>query len=196
MTVADPSASTRAMRFAQAVMTLCGALFCAVVISTSPTQLSWAHTVLLCAFAGVGVWLAIVDIAQHRLPNRVLLPAIAVFAVAVIAISLATGDGWAAVRALGGGAVCFAIFFAIALLSGGAIGGGDVKLLAFTSMLSAWISLTALALAIVSAFVLAGLVAVMLIVARRSSASSTIAFGPFLCLGAWVGIGGVLSFPV
>lgn len=192
MTVADLPTPVRATRLAQGVIILCGVLFCASVIVNplgAATLAGWTRIAILCAFAGVGVWLSAIDIAQHRLPNRILLPAIGVFALAITVFSLATADGAAALRALASGAVCFATFFVIALASPRAIGGGDVKLVALTAMMSAWIGFEALVLALVAAFVLAGIVAIAAVLFRRGSARRNMAFGPFLCLGAWIGIG-------
>lgn len=120
--------------------------------------------------------LAVVDLEERRIPNRIVLPAIvAVFAVQIaldprgtpllIAISLAAG-----------------LFFCLPMIvSPSGMGMGDVKL---AVLLGAALG-QAVVLAIVVAVLAAFLVSITLLIRDGAAArKSAIAFGPFLALGA------------
>lgn len=138
--------------------------------------------------AVVGVVLAVVDLRTHRLPNAIVLPALAV-TVALLAASCLLGAPWRALlRALTAGAVLFVLFLLLRMLGGGAMGGGDVKLAALVGVLLGWAGWSAVVLGVLAAFLLGGVVAVALLVTRRASRSTRIPFGPFLVAGTWIGV--------
>jgi leader peptidase (prepilin peptidase)/N-methyltransferase len=131
---------------------------------------------LLCVVAA----LAVVDLEQRRIPNRIVLPAIAAVLAAqivldprgtpqVIAIALASG-----------------LFFCLPLLvSPSGVGMGDVKLAVLLGAALGQAVVLAIAVAVATAFV----VAVALLVRDGATArKSAIAFGPFLAVGAAVAI--------
>lgn len=140
------------------------------------------------AFAIMSVLLAAIDFSVRRLPNILVLPSIAVFLVLLCVDGAMRADVSLIVRGLLGAAIPFLIFAVIAMIDRRAIGGGDVKFVALTGGMTAWVSLEASIWALVVAFLTAGLVAVVALVTRRYRASSTLPFGPFLAFGAWVGI--------
>lgn len=65
---------------------------------------------------------------------------------------------------------------------------GDVKLAGVIGLVLGWVGWSALAVGALAAFLLGGLAAAILIVARRASRTSGIPFGPWMLGGAWVGI--------
>lgn len=82
----------------------------------------------------------------------------------------------AAAAVIGGG-----IFFLIAIFSKGALGGGDVKLIA---ALGLWLGSENLLNVILCGTIGGGLAAVLLILAKQKNRSSYFAYGPYFALSA------------
>jgi leader peptidase (prepilin peptidase)/N-methyltransferase len=93
---------------------------------------------------------------------------------------------------LAGGAVSFALLFVIALVSGG-MGFGDVKLAAFTGIACGRFGFPVAVAALLLAFVLGGLAAIVLILMRRAGRKDALPFAPALCLGALTAMFGNLA---
>jgi leader peptidase (prepilin peptidase)/N-methyltransferase len=130
------------------------------------------------AVAAVAPALVRVDLAEHRLPNRMVVPAIAAGGVGLLLSWLVLGR--VSLTPLLAGAIYAGVLFVLALFGG--MGMGDVKLVAALGLAS-----PTPAIAIASplmAFLLGGIVA--LIVLIRSGRGGRIAFGPYLLAG-WVG---------
>lgn len=141
------------------------------------------------AFAVAGVQLARADLREHRLPNAIVLPAIAVVAV-LLAAAAAVGDCADAAGRAAAGALLLGGFYAVLWRAGrrsGGMGGGDVKLAVLVGLVLGWHGWAELAVGGAAAFVIGGLGAVLLITAGRADARTPIAFGPFMLLGACVG---------
>lgn len=141
-------------------------------------------------FAVLSVVLSVVDARTHRLPDRLVLPAYPVAAVLLVTCALCTGTPdrlvWTLVGALG----LFAFYLALRMLRPGAMGGGDVKLAGVTGAYLGFLGADLILIGAALGFVLGGVYGLVLIAARRASASTAIAFGPFLLAGAWATIVG------
>jgi prepilin signal peptidase PulO-like enzyme (type II secretory pathway) len=87
-----------------------------------------------------------------------------------------------AYAALGGG-IGFAIFFLIAIISGGGMGWGDVKLAALIGLA---IGFPMVFLSLIIGVILGGIMAVALVIAKKRKRRQTIPFGPFLALAAMI----------
>jgi len=143
-----------------------------------------AHIALL----GIAGWLVVVDARSHRLPNRIVLPTLAGAALLAIIDAVCTADGTSLVRA-GWGLLILGGFYAVLrLLSRSGMGGGDVKLAALIGLVLGWHGWTSLAVGAAAAFVLGALYALVLILLRRAKGSTRIAFGPWMILGAVLGV--------
>lgn len=132
--------------------------------------------------------LVVIDIRTHRLPNRIVLPTLAALVVLGGADAIVTGESTAMVRAAGGMLILGGFYAALRLLSREGMGGGDVKLAALIGLVLGWHSWQALAVGAASAFVLGALYAISLMALRRADGSTRIAFGPWMILGALLGI--------
>lgn len=139
-------------------------------------------------FAGIGIALAAIDLDTHRLPDRIVLPSYAVLAALLGTAALLTGDGEGAARAAAGAGILFAFYLALALISPRGMGMGDVKLAGVIGLMLGWVGWAALAVGALAAFLLGGLAAVALILARRARRTTGIPFGPWMLGGAWIGI--------
>ncbi len=137
------------------------------------------------AFLGaLGVTLAAIDLAVQRLPDRLTLPAIPMLIALLTVAALLGSDGAALTRALLGSAALAAFYLLLALLRPGQLGGGDVKLAALTGLALGWLGWPVLIAGAALGFLLAGLVSLALLAARRVTLSSAISFGPCLLGGA------------
>jgi len=134
--------------------------------------------------AGAAVVLAQVDLAVHRLPDRVVFPSIAVVAAAWLADAVVLGTWDALLRAVIAGLVAFAAAVVAALVSPGGMGFGDVKLLGLLGVLLGWFGWSVLGLGVVLGFVVGAVGTVVLLVLRRAGWRSEVALGPSLLLGA------------
>lgn len=123
-----------------------------------------------------------VDLADHRLPNTLVLPGLAFAAVGVV-------FGWAA-----GGRPPFVAVLATVMVSGffgllavtGGLGMGDVKLAAVLALAGGAVSAVVVVGAVVVGFIAAGVGALAVLVARGGAGN--IAFGPHLLGGFWVSV--------
>lgn len=122
-----------------------------------------------------------VDVLEHRLPNRLVVPGIAVGVLSASATWVTTGE-FPGPPILAGTAY---FVFLLALSWGGGMGAGDVKLGA-TLGLASWAPTVAV-LSPVLAFLGGGIVSGVLL--ARGARNSRIAFGPYLLLGFWLAVG-------
>ncbi|HSX02372.1 MAG TPA: prepilin peptidase [Candidatus Saccharimonadia bacterium] len=146
--------------------------------------------------AGVlfGLWLAILtmliilavyDLRWMLLPDKVMLPTIALGAVYVAAAALLHHSWWMAAGPLMAAVVAGGTFYALVAFSRGrAMGGGDIKLAFVMGLL---LGLRGTAVALLIAFNTAAIFGLVLIATRRRRLRGTrIAFGPFLVAGTIV----------
>lgn len=162
-------------------------LFGGVVALAGPT---WVLPALL-YLAALSVALTLIDLDVQRLPDALVLPACPVCAALLALASWNPGGepAWGALgRAAIGGAGLLALYLAAALAYPGGMGLGDVKLAGVLGLCLAWFGWDVLAVGGFAAFLLGGLYAVGLVLARRAGRRSGIPFGPWMLAGAWLGI--------
>ena len=68
------------------------------------------------------------------------------------------------------------------------VGSGDVKLAALTGMLPRWLGWNHFVLALISVLLLAAVTAAVLMATRRISRRDPLPLGPFLLVGALIGV--------
>ncbi|MCW2683269.1 MAG: peptidase prepilin type [Blastococcus sp.] len=140
-------------------------------------------------FAGVAVLLTVIDVQHHLLPNRVVLPALAVGAVLLLG-AVAAGREWTGLLgALLGAVVLFAVYLVLALLSPRSLGMGDVKLAALLGLYLGWLGWGAVLAGGIAGFVVQGVLALGLLATRRIGLRGDLPFGPAMLLGAAIAIG-------
>ncbi|SDY90685.1 leader peptidase (prepilin peptidase) / N-methyltransferase [Micromonospora pattaloongensis] len=138
--------------------------------------------------AGFGVVLAFVDVAVHRLPDRLTLPAFAGAGVLLTAAALTDGRPAAAGRAVLIGLAVAAFYLVLVLIYPAGMGFGDVKLALATGTVLGWHGGTVAALGTAGGFVLSGLLAVALLVIGRAGRGTELPHGPFMLLGVLAGL--------
>lgn len=147
-----------------------------IVELASGTFLSFGPKPLLAAVIFVLLAISIIDIKKGIIPNWL----VAVLAMAGTVKIIFQPDMWG--MHLIGGAVGLGFLGAIVLGSRGrAMGMGDVKMAGALGLFLAW---PAIILSLFFAFVLGGLWSSALIILGKKKLKDTIAFGPFLALGA------------
>ena len=138
------------------------------------------HLAVAVVFLSTLVVITAIDLEHQIIPDLITLPGIAAGVVATLATGRIT---WA--ESLIGIAVGGGLFFAIILVSGGGMGGGDMKL---GAMFGAFLGWKVTLLAIFVAVLLGGTLALGLLVTGRMRRKDPIPFGPFLAAGGAIGL--------
>jgi len=127
----------------------------------------------------------VIDLEQGLILNKVVYPGMVVALLLALypwpwfSESIAMRVAYAVL----GGAVGFAIFLLIALISRGGMGWGDVKLAALIGLATGF---PLVFLAVIMGAILGGIVAVALMIAGKRKRREAIPFGPFLALATMV----------
>ena len=134
---------------------------------------SWLYVAALLA-------VLVIDLEHRRVLNIMMAP---LAVVALLASALPGQPGL--LSALLGGAVGLALFGGLALVGRGALGMGDVKL---AGVIGLMLGYPAGIYALVGGIFLAGLTALLLLLTRRATRKSTMAYAPYLVVGAIVAL--------
>ncbi|MEO6199566.1 MAG: prepilin peptidase [Cryobacterium sp.] len=138
--------------------------------------------------AAASVVLSIVDLAEKRLPNTLVLGTMVLLA-ALLLVAAALGHNWgAALGALLGGAAFFGVYLVLALLSPGAVGMGDVKLAAVIGLGLGYLGWSAWLVGLVAGFFVGSAVSLLALGLRRVTLHGSLPFGPSMLAGAYVAI--------
>jgi len=152
----------------------------------------WPYLPAALYVAVAGLALTWIDLDVHRLPEMITLPSYGVVLVLLTVASAVTGDWAALLRAAIAAVLSWLAYFLLALLasfvSPGGLGFGDVMLSGILGMLVGWLGWDGVVVAPFAAFLLAGLVALVLLLTRRATRHTHIAFGPFMVAGALVAL--------
>ena len=140
------------------------------------------------AVSAAGTAVAIVDLREKRIPNRMLLVATPVVVVLLAAGLLLRGEPERLLGVLAGAAAMFALYFLIALIAPAAMGMGDVKLAALLGGALGAAGLTGWLVGLLAAFLIGGIVAVVALIAGRVGWRGSIPFGPWMVAGTVVGL--------
>jgi len=151
---------------------------------------SWALPAFL-YLAAVSVALWLIDIDVHRLPDAIVLPSYPV-TIVLLAVASWAPDGesdWSALlRAALAAAVLLAFYFVLVVIHPAGMGLGDVKLAGVLGLYLGWVGWSAVVVGAFSAFLLGGVFGLVLMVAGRAGRRTAIPFGPWMLLGAAVGL--------
>lgn len=174
------------------VEALTGTMFLAVTYGAAknayPTPIIWN----LYFFAAISVVIAFIDIDKHLILNVIVYPS---FIISLILIAIATfqtvsnGENW---TRLFNSLLCAVIlgvaYFVLAIAWPGGMGFGDVKLAFVLGLTTGWLGWGQFAVGAFSAFLIGGLVSVILMLSKKVSIKGGIPFGPSMLAGAWTGI--------
>ena len=168
-------------------------MWSAIATTVGFAALAWrfgAHPALpaLLALVATGVVLSIVDLTEHRLPNAVVLPTVAIVAVLLVLASALTGEWLRLAWSLAGGAGMFLLYFTLALISPAGMGMGDVKFAAPLGLALGWFGWNVWVVGLAAGFIIGGVVSLIALLLRRVTLRGSIPFGPSMLAGALVAI--------
>ncbi len=147
----------------------------------------WAALPVYLLFAWLTVGLVWIDLDVHRLPVGLVVPTggatVVLLAVAILATDVARWQGTVI-----GAVVMGAFYLLLAVMPGGGVGGGDVRLAPLIGAVLGFLGLGQVVIGMGAGFLIGGIAAVALLVTRRAGAKTPFAYGPSMCLGAWVSI--------
>jgi len=181
--------STKGERMPLRTVRVAGAVITAVTFGALALRfgLAWILPALL-VFAAASTVLALVDLAEKRLPNAVIFPTLGVVGVLLVPPTWVSGEWIALLWAIGGSAGMFVVYFVLALISPSSMGMGDVKLALVIGLLLGWFGLNAWLIGLLAAFVVGGLVAIVALLARRVTLRGSIPFGPSMLAGTMIAL--------
>ena len=131
---------------------------------------------------------SIIDYTTHRLPRGVSFRA-AIVGGPLLALAAINHDDNGRIGVMFASFIVTLVFFALlSAFSKGGIGGGDVRLAPILAMFLGWLGASHVYIGLGSGFILGGVVAAGMLITRRASTSTRIAFGPFLCIGAVIAL--------
>lgn len=159
-----------------------------VVVPTLPFAASILVAIAFFYLAAISVALTMIDYDTHKLPNTIVYPAYVVGLVLLGAASILSLDGESIIRGAIGMAAMFVAYFVMAFAYPGGMGLGDVKLAGVLGLFLGWLGIGPLLVGAFAAFLLGGLFAIILLLLRRVGRKSGIPFGPWMLVGAWVGV--------
>lgn len=150
------------------------------------TKVGWTGT-LAAHLVWVTVTAAVVmtDIEHRLIPNRILYPGGAMTGVLLlVGAAVDRTPGRLGSAALGAG-LCLVGMGVLWALGRGALGMGDVKLAAVLGLACGYWGVEVALRAVLSGFLIGGVVALGLMIARRAHRRTQLPFAPFLVAGAW-----------
>ena len=142
----------------------------------------------------VAVTVVMIDYRLHKIPTKLVYPAAALMAVALVAAAAIDGDTGAIVRVVVGGLAASAFLWILVLGVPTGMGQGDARLSLLLGMILGWHGWRHIYLGLVAGFVFGSCFGLGVIVVKRLRPNGTIreglktqiAFGPYLCAGALV----------
>lgn len=173
---------------AAAVSALAGG--CAAAFAEGPAELiTFVVLAVGCA------WLALVDLAAYRLPDRLVFPLYGLALLGLGVSTIVTGDPRRLLAAAITGAAVLAGYFVLGLITG-RLGLGDVKLAGLIGLMLGWAGPAQTALGALAGFAVGAVMAAALLIFRRTDRKADFPFGPAMIIGAVLGLAfGPAVFP-
>lgn len=153
---------------------------------------NWAETLAFVVLAVASGLLTVVDLAEERLPDAIVLPLLPIAAVLFTLAAWATGQ-WGALGRAGLAAVALFILYFLMMMFSPDLGFGDVKLAALVGAFGGWFSWGSVLLGFAAAWILFALTGLVALATRKrgltgSELKTSLPFGPFMILGAVIGV--------
>ena len=136
---------------------------------------------------GAGMWLTLIDIDTHLLPRRIVYRTTALVMPLLIVCAF-FDDAGSVLGMFVGAFALWMVMRVLEVLARGGLGGGDVALAGLLGLYLGWLSFEAVVVGLITAFMVGGVFALLLLITRRANRSTRFAFGPFLIVGALVAV--------
>jgi leader peptidase (prepilin peptidase)/N-methyltransferase len=134
----------------------------------------------------IGMLLGTVDVASQRLPDIVVYPGIAVSIALFGLVAIVERDLGALARAAAAAVAMFGVYLVLAVLPGAAIGGGDLGLAALLGLYLGWRGWPVVVLGAAVPWLLQAVIALVAVARGRAGATTMLAFGPSMLVGAYL----------
>jgi len=141
----------------------------------------WVYWPLSCVL----IVLSFVDLDERIIPDRVTIPGLAIGLVAAPLAGLTSWGGSFLGAVVGGGVLYLVALLGAAVFRKDSMGGGDIKLAA---MLGAFMGWQPVAVSLFVAFFVGSVAGGIAIAVKGRDWDRTVPFGPFIALGAFVGL--------
>jgi len=145
--------------------------------------------------SAISIALAAIDLDVRRLPNAIVLPAYPVGGLLLSLAAVLAGEVERLLVAAVGMVASLLFYGVLWFAKPGGMGLGDVKLAGVLGMYLGYFGWAGLAVGVAAAFLLGGAFGIALMLLGRAGRKTTVPFGPWMLLGAWIGIaaGGPLA---
>lgn len=148
---------------------------------------TWAEMAAFAVLAVASGLLTVIDLAEERLPDVIVLPMIGLTAV-LLTIAAWTSGNWGALGRAGLAALALFVLYFVMMVFSPDLGFGDVKLAAVAGTFGGWFSWGAVLLGFGAGWVAFALTSIVLLAARKRKLKGSLSFGPFLILGSVLGV--------
>ncbi|RMH38551.1 MAG: prepilin peptidase [Gammaproteobacteria bacterium] len=142
-------------------------------------QKPWLQDTFLYASCGVLLLIAVIDLEHRKVPNVLVGGTLALG----IGIAALFGPQDVTVRMILGGIVGLGVFGLVAGLRQGGMGMGDVKL---AGLIGGMVGYPYVFIALSIGIIAGGIGSLLLVLSRRINLNDSLAYAPFLCIGALI----------
>jgi leader peptidase (prepilin peptidase)/N-methyltransferase len=157
-------------------------LLTGILFALTALRFGWQwDTAVALILISASIVVSVIDLRIQIIPNVISLPGIVIG----LLINLLPSSPLGFLNAVYGMLLGGGLFYLVALVSRGGMGGGDVKLIA---MFGAFLGWKKCLLTIFLGVLLGALVGVVLMLLKRKGRKDPIPFGPFLCIGALISV--------
>lgn len=142
----------------------------------------------LLVFVSFAVALSFIDLDTHKLPNALTFPSF-ISILVILSLSAAFSKDYSnLLRAILASLLVALVYFALALVKKSGMGLGDVKWSLTIGLILGWFGWGNVFIGGFGAFFIAALYSIILMVTKKAKMTSGIPFGPWMSIGAWLGI--------
>lgn len=167
--------------------------FAPAVVGAEGLPATLAAALTLAAYlvlAAVSIALSAIDLELRRLPNPIVLTAFVAGAGLLVPAIVLSGRTELLVSAGVGVGASFLFYLLLALIGPGGMGMGDVKLAGVLGLYLGALGWAPLVVGVAAAFAVGAIAGAIVLIARRSLRDRSLPFGPWMFVGAWIGIFG------
>ncbi len=150
-------------------------------VGWTPALAAWSVLTAVCLLLGY------IDARTRLLPTQLIAPTYWVVIVLLIAAAVADGS-FSELRGAFIGWVAMGGFYYLLWRLGPGLGYGDVRLSGLLALCLGFLSWQVLVTGLYAGFLLGGLASAMLVIFKRASLKTALPFGPYMMLGALVGL--------
>ncbi|MEV6415976.1 A24 family peptidase [Kribbella sp. NPDC051718] len=169
------------------------AYWCGATAAVAGGLLGWT----LGTTAGLAAWLVLavagavlgyIDARTRYLPSAIIWPAYLLVGLALLIAALQTGDWDSLLRSAIAGVVGFGVFYLLWFVFPRGVGFGDVRLSGLLSIALGWLGWGELVVGLYGGFFLGAVIGIALTAAKVLKRKQLFPFGPFMLVGALVGV--------